>query len=52
MLFFLSEQLPYHEIINFIIYNLKKEIKNKITFNNFNDIIKFISFKNDEYKNL
>lgn len=49
---FLSEQLPYHEIINFIIYNLKKEIKNKITFNNFNDIIKFISFKNDEYKNL
>ena len=49
---FLSDKLPYHKIINFIIYNLKKEIKNKITFNDFNDIIKFISFKNDEYKNL
>ena len=48
---FLSNKLPYYKIIEFIVYNLKKEIKNKITFNDFNDIIKFISLKNNEYKN-
>ena len=42
---FLSNKLPYYKIIEFIVYNLKKEIKNKITFNDFNDIIKFISLK-------
>ena len=48
---FLSNKLPYYKIIEFIVYNLKKEIKNKITFNDFNDIIKFIFLKNNENKN-